>query len=661
MKKVFFLVISAVFPFILSAQNGTTAFSRQFIFKAEKSISGLIALSPDGQWVAFQQSGALRIQPAQSGGAQQVLSKGALGWWTWTAKNTLLFAEKGSEGWTLQHYDLSGSQQKDMTPFPFKGMRPFGLSYERPDELALGFQSDNKSNDGVFVFNLNSGKADKIGDWEGCTQFWLDAQLQLRAAIRPNEEETQDLLIRSEKNTWEQLVRFTWNEGRFNLPKENAICVSNDGSTLWFVDSEGENTAVLKSADLKTKAIRKELDAKDADLYWASPTIDLRTGKPQALVSWFGETRRHYLDPSLKKDFDWLKKQHNGDVSYTNCSADGQRWLIRYLNGAPAEFFVYDRNTKTLDRLFSEMPEGDGLPWALRYPFTVKARDGQRLPCHLYLPAGSDQNKDGLPDKPLPTILYVHGGPWVNNMHNNWFATRNFQLLADRGYAVIWAEFRGVPGFGKDFLDAGNEQFGGLMHTDILDIAAQARKMKIVEPGKFGMWGWSYGAYATLAALAYAPAAFDCGVAMYGVYDLETFCRNLGDDTLWKTRTGNVKTAKGRALLRKHSPSNYLDNVTKPILLTHGSLDDRTPQSQTDSLVVGLTKANKAFSYFYYPDEPHDYQKPESWISFWAIAEDFLSRYLGGSKEAIKDDMSAANYVVQSNGLKLEGLDKHKP
>jgi len=192
---------------------------------------------------------------------------------------------------------------------------------------------------------------------------------------------------------------------------------------------------------------------------------------------------------------------------------------------------------------------------------------------------------------------------------------------------VINTEFRGAAGYGREFMDKGNKAWGTEMHTDLVDIAAWAIDQGIAPEKKIGIWGWSYGGYATFAGLAFAPKVWACGISMFGVSDLEEFGhQDNADSGLWLNRTGNIKIPKDLEMLRAYSPINAVKKIKSPLLVTHGSKDNVSYQIQSDKMVDELLDKNKRVSYFIYPNEPHDYRKAESWVSFWAVAEQFFSR-----------------------------------
>jgi dipeptidyl aminopeptidase/acylaminoacyl peptidase len=332
--------------------------------------------------------------------------------------------------------------------------------------------------------------------------------------------------------------------------------------------------------------------------------------------------------------------------------------LVRELNGGPVKYYLFQRDQQKLDFLFSDYSHLDGFELATRKTYTVTTRDSLRLPVQVYLPPGMVK-ADGSPKVPLATIVYVHGGPWAGVTHwNNWLHTRNFELLANRGYAVLVMEFRGTTGLGKKLTDAGDLQWGEGIHHDIVDVTNWAADAGISHRRRIGIWGWSFGGYAANYALAKSPDLFACGVSMYGISDLYEFCQlPFADNDFWRSRVGNPNTPEGVDLLKKFSPSSYVQQIKSPLLLTTGSLDERVPQSQSDKFAQALYDAGKEVIYFYYPEEVHDYRKPESWISFWAVAEHFLHKKLGGRKQPSGGDIEKGNLKVTFGKEYIEAIE----
>lgn len=207
-------------------------------------------------------------------------------------------------------------------------------------------------------------------------------------------------------------------------------------------------------------------------------------------------------------------------------------------------------------------------------------------------------------------------------------------LLADRGYAVIVAEFRGAAGYGRTFINKSNNEWADRMQKDLRDIAYDAIYKGVADSNAIAIWGWSYGGYATAANLSLHSDIWTCGMAMYGLYDLPSFNALQTDGSAWwHERVGNPKTPNGRALLKAHSPINMVKGIEAPLLLTHGAKDEIIPQRQTDIYAKALNKAKVDYKYFVLNNEPHDFRESESWESWWAIAELFLHKHLGGKMQ----------------------------
>lgn len=129
------------------------------------------------------------------------------------------------------------------------------------------------------------------------------------------------------------------------------------------------------------------------------------------------------------------------------------------------------------------------------WPQELTARDGLKLVSYLTLPAEADANHDSKAEKPVPLVLYVHSGPWARDSYG---CGPYEQWLANRGYAVLSVNFRGSTGFGTAFTNAGNGEWAGKMHDDLLDAVQWAVKRGVTKPDDVAIMGGSYGGYATL-------------------------------------------------------------------------------------------------------------------------------------------------------------------
>lgn len=490
-------------------------------------------------------------------------------------------------------------------------------------------------------------------------RFLIDGDLRLRAGVLPPSRG--GTLMRfdgqlPERDRWTSLASYTWDEGRGSL----ALSVSDDGTTVYAVCGAGRDRSALLAYDLESGEATELAEHPLADWVPGGATIDPNTGAVRAVVAYFGRLRRHLLEPELARDFERLGTEIDGDVSFVASSRDDDTWLLRRMNGGPLVYYAYHRPSGRVTRLFDDQPSLRGKRLARRRTHAVATRDGLVLPIQVYLPPGSDADGDGVPEAPLPTVFYVHGGPWVGFEWNSWFTNRSFQFLANRGYAVVRCEFRGAGGYGQRFIESSNHRWATAMHEDILDITEFTVEHGITDRDRMALWGWSFGGYRAFAALTHSPEHFACALSMYGLSDLLGFTQALYEQnpqTNWRTRVGDVATEEGRTLLREHSPLYFADRVTKPLYVTHGALDDRAPKSQSDVMVDALLELGKPVTYTVYPEEGHDYRAAASWISYWAIGEHFLAQHLGGRAEPFGAAFEGANFEVVAGAGGIPGLE----
>src|SRR4030095_12602533 len=180
----------------------------------------------------------------------------------------------------------------------------------------------------------------------------------------------------------------------------------------------------------------------------------------------YDRTRWEFKDDAVKKDFEILRKVADGEVTIGSRTLDDRTWIVAFLmDNGPVRYNVYARDSKKARFLFTNRKALEGLPLQKMHPVVIKSRDGLDLVSYLTLPPGSDKDGDGRPDKTLPMVRNVAGGPWGRD---SWGFDPEHQHMANRGYAVLSVNFRGSTGFGKKFVNAGNKGGGAQMHDALL-------------------------------------------------------------------------------------------------------------------------------------------------------------------------------------------------
>ena len=319
--------------------------------------------------------------------------------------------------------------------------------------------------------------------------------------------------------------------------------------------------------------------------------------------------------------------------------------------------------SRTVDFLFTDRQALDDQPLVKMHSAVIRSRDGLDLVSYYSLPPGSDSDGDGLPDHPLSTVLFVHGGPWARDV---WGYHPYHQWLANRGYAVLGINFRGSTGFGKAFVNASDLGWGAKMHDDLLDGVTWAVEQGIADPDRVAITGGSFGGYATLVGLTFTPETFACGVDIVGPSNLITLVESIPPYwqpmiELFTNRMGDHRTEEGRALLQERSPLTYVDRIRRPLLIGQGANDPRVKQAESDQIVEAMQEKGIPVTYVLYPDEGHGFARPENTLSFWAVTEAFIAPILGGRHEPIGADFEGSSISVPSGAEEVLGLAEALP
>ncbi|MEQ8224535.1 MAG: sigma-70 family RNA polymerase sigma factor, partial [Candidatus Eremiobacterota bacterium] len=414
--------------------------------------------------------------------------------------------------------------------------------------------------------------------------------------------------------------------------------VSEDNNYIYFIGYENCNTSGLIKLNIKTG--ERELLAyhKKYDVYtcminkhvnpFGAYTV-LRnpcTYEIQAIC--FNKFRREWiiLDETIKEDFEAIKKLDSGDFAIVNCDDTFNVWLVCFeRDNGPVAYYVFNRKSKKGIFLFYNQSSLNNYTLSPVEEVTFTSRDGLDIHGYITYPEGSSRTG-------LPMVLYVHKGPWTRDM---WGYNPVVQWLANRGYVCLQINYRGSLGYGKDFLNAGNKEWGGKMQDDLLDAVNWAIKKSIADPHRIAIYGSGYGGYASLLG-ATSSSFFCCSIAIECPANLITFLQSF--PYVWKIyrkrwiyRTGDPSME--RELLISRSPFYKVDNIRIPVLIAHGLKNSIISSTESYQIVRAIKSLGLDAQYVVFPDEGHNIKKPENLLKFYVIAEKFLSRYLGGRYE----------------------------
>ncbi len=306
--------------------------------------------------------------------------------------------------------------------------------------------------------------------------------------------------------------------------------------------------------------------------------------------------------------------------------AEDNMHIVYLQDEGGASFYSYDRKNKSGEHLFDARPDLAGYDLARMEPVSFTSSDGLTIEGYLTLPPGTSNG-------PLPMVLNVHGGPWVRD---GWGYDPEAQWFANRGYACLQVNYRGSTGYGKSFLNAGNKEWGGRMHDDLVDAVGWAEDEGFADPGRVAIFGGSYGGYAALAGATFTPDLFRCAVDIVGPSSLITLINSI--PPYWKPllstfheRVGNPETEED--FLKSRSPLFSVDRVRIPMLIAQGANDPRVKQAESEQFVAAMKDKGIDHEYLLFEDEGHGFARPENRLEFYAAAERFLVKHLGGRAE----------------------------
>ncbi|MGX7896753.1 alpha/beta fold hydrolase [Tsuneonella sp. HG222] len=615
-------------------------------------------ISPDGKWLGWLQpfEGVLNVHVApvaDRSAARRMTSakdRPIPGFSFAPDSRSLLYVQDkaGDENFLLYQVDLDSGAERCLTPFEKTRARLLGLSNLIRDKVLVGLNNRDERLHDVHLLDLKTGELEQVfentGNFAG---FLADESLTLRMAMRQNAAGGNDVFDVVD-GVASETPRETW--GLEDSLSTSPAGFTADGKTLYWIDSRGRNTGALFAEDIETGKRTLIAENEKADI--GGTLRHPLTGEVEAFAVNYFKTEWTALEQGMKTSLDWLRSRLDGEFGVMSRTDDDTLWIVGHEpKSGPTRALLFDRTAQTLEELHVSRPELVGAPLQPMQPIEIPSRDGLTLVSYLTLPAGAES--------PVPLVLLVHGGPWARDGYG---LNRHHQLFANRGYAVLSVNFRGSTGFGKDFINAANLEWGRKMHDDLLDAVDWAVAEGIALRDKVAIMGGSYGGYATLAGLAFTPEVFACGVDIVGPSNLETLLETI--PPYWEPvvrqfheRMGNPSTPEGKELLMAASPLHSADRICRPLLIGQGANDPRVKQSESDQIVAAMEKHGIPVTYVVFPDEGHGFARPENSIAFMAIAENFLAEILGGRAEPVGATLALSTAEIRTGEDHVKGLE----
>jgi dipeptidyl aminopeptidase/acylaminoacyl peptidase len=614
-------------------------------------VAAYASLSPDGRFVAFakQFDGVLNVwvtglhepfsaaRPMTADASRPVTNF----FWSQDSKVLLFVQDKGGdENFRVYAVDPTAAvapgqrvpAARDLTPYKNVQARILAVPEKAPNTILVGLNDRDPKLHDVYRVALSTGERTLVFRNDRNVAGWvadLDGHLRLGTRVRPDGG-TEILRVDGDSLT----LIYDCNQEETCNP----IHFHKDGRRVYLVSNKGEaDRTQLQLLDVTTGKAELVDSDPEGQVDFGDAIFSEKTNELIA-TSYTGDRVRIYAkDPAFARDVERLRAAlPAGDLFFRKPTKDDRIWIVKTIvdvdNGPN---YLYDRETGKVELLYRPYPNIPVEHMAAMKPVRYKARDGVEVSGYLTLPKG-------VPAHNLPTVLMPHGGPWGRDQ---WGYSSLVQFLANRGYAVLQPNFRGSDGFGKRFLNLGNDQWGtGTMQHDLSDGVRWLIAEGIADPKRVAIMGGSYGGYATLAGVAFTPDLYAAGVSMVGPSSILTLLNSIPPywepiRKMFAVRVGDLQEPKDVERLRSQSPLYSADRITAPLLVIQGANDPRVKKAESDQIVRALRDRKRPVEYLVAPDEGHGFAGRLNNLATYAKVEEFLAKHLGGryQKEVRKE------------------------
>ena len=629
------LLLVFIFISLISFGNLAIAYSeeipliplRDFFRNPEKAG---YSLSPDGEYFAFLAPWENRlnifIQKFSETEAKRITSvtdRDLVGYF-WASNERIVYArdQAGEENFHLYAVNIDGSNPVDLTPF--EGVRAGVIDDLRDNDqdMIISLNKRDPRFYDAYRINIETGELKLIGENPGNIIGWLtDHEGLLRLAITSDGVNTSILYRDNESQSFQTILTTDFKETL------TPVSFTYDNQCLYAFSNLGRDKAALVVFDPKTQ--------KELELIYENSYVDVsgllisdKRKKLIAVTYLTDKLRYHFFDEEVESIFQDLTKKIPGyELALSSVNRDENRFIIRtYSDKSLGSYFLYDVETSNLQKIADISPWIDEKYMADMEPISYNSQDGLTIHGYLTLPKGVEP-------KNLPVVINPHGGPWYRD---SWGYNAEVQFLANRGYAVLQMNFRGSTGYGRTFWEAGFKQWGRKMQDDITDGVQWLIDQGIADLKRIGIYGGSYGGYATLAGITLTPDLYAAAVDYVGISNIFTFLEAI--PPYWEPLRQQFyemigDPSKDKELLESVSPLFLVNQIKTPLFIAQGANDPRVKKSESDQIVAALEKRGIKVQYMVKENEGHGFANEENRFDFYRAMEEFLSEHLGGKVE----------------------------
>jgi len=591
--------------FRLSDDGKTLGFMRPF---EQRMNVHVVALPADGGAPDFAKAKRLTDE-----------TKRDISTYTWKGDRRILYIKDfgGDENFHVVAVDIESGAVTDLTPG--QKMRAEIVDELRDDPAHILVQHnarDPKVFD-VFRVDVGTGKSELVAQNPGNITAWVtDHTGRVRAALTTDGVNT-SLLYRDKEGLPFKTILTT--DFRTTV---QPVVFTPDNKKIYVVSNRGRDKSALTELDPVNASEGAPLfEHAEVDVETASYSDERKVLLCAHFQTW--KLERHCFDSHIQQLYTTLESKLPG---YEIVLQSSDRKETKYIVAAVSDRtegsrYVFDTATGRLGKLADINPRINPDDMAPLKPISYTARDGLKINGYLTLPLGRAP-------RGLPVVVNPHGGPWARDSFGY---NPEVQFLANRGFAVLQMNFRGSTGYGRKFWESSFKQWGRAMQDDITDGVRWLVAQGIADAKRVGIYGASYGGYATLAGVAFTPDLYAAAVDYVGVSNLITFQKTI--PPYWEPMRQQFYEMVGdldkdKDLLAAASPALHAERIKAPLFVAQGANDPRVNKAESDQMVAALKKRGVEVQYLVKDNEGHGFHNEENQLEFYAAMEGFFGKHL---------------------------------
>jgi dipeptidyl aminopeptidase/acylaminoacyl peptidase len=582
-------------------------------------------ISPDGNYFSYLTSWENRlnvfVQKVGSDDAVRVTSatERDITSYFWKGNNKIMYLQDkaGDENFKLYSVNKDGSDLKLLSPEDKVRTEIVDDLENIDDYMLVNMNERNPQAFDVYRININTGEKKMIAENPGNIMGWMtDHDGKLRIAIASDGVNNVLMYRETEEDPFKEVLSTNFRES------VEPLFFTFDNKYVYASSNLGRDKSAIVKFDIA--------NGKEMELLYENPDVDVnglsysKKRKVLTAITFVKEKREiNYLDKEAEKRYNRIKKElGDNEVVITGVNKNEDKFLVRtYSDRSLGSYYFYDQTSDKLSKIAEVSPWINENELAVQKPVSYTTRDGLTIHGYLTLPVG-------VAAKNLPVVMNIHGGPWARD---NWGFNPEVQFLVNRGYAVLQVNYRGSTGYGRKFWEASFREWGKKMQDDVSDGVKWLISEGIANPKKVGIYGGSYGGYATLAGLAFSPELYACGVDYVGVSNLFTFMKTI--PPYWEPfrkmmyeMVGNPEVDS--SLFVAASPVYHADKIVAPLFVAQGKMDPRVNINESDQMVEAMKKRGVEVKYMVKDNEGHGFHNQENRFDFYGSMEKFLSKHL---------------------------------